>query len=465
MQAGAVEKLQTEDEYIYDENEFPDAKESDNGGRLVGARAASTKDYPFLVAFSMFVDGSTFSMHCTGSLITPTYIVSAAHCNSYIMQQPGNRTKRREECVRNTKEGKSTESYLKDHTLKIWCKWIVDESSNDDPIALEIKSEPKAKAWLGEDNINKADAEGDNSAKMIDIIRHIRHMKAYKGFGKYGAYGGYDITLFEIEKPFNNYQPACLPSPTFDDIRRDQQDSIIAGYGYYHRDADTCETNKYGKMKYHYCNKGNGYGSDACDTDSPPPIDDECKSFFDDPNTPNSIPPGVEEIKLEGVSDNATKYCYPSENPESKSFGWCWTGGNYYDRNEILHDEDESWGFCGKDCYLNETVENYGILRQKHNVSILEKDLCESFLQSSLLPNTKVKPLILCIAKKEHFKEEVWRKDGEGYKRVVVLNKRPHRYGLEEYVASVGTCKGDSGGPVFVRERNHFVLTGESSYS
>ena len=38
------------------------------------------------------------------------------------------------------------------------------------------------------------------------------------------------------------------------------------------------------------------------------------------------------------------------------------------------------------------------------------------------------------------------------------------RYGDTTYVASVGTCKGDSGGPAFVEERpNHFVVTGSGN--
>ena len=35
------------------------------------------------------------------------------------------------------------------------------------------------------------------------------------------------------------------------------------------------------------------------------------------------------------------------------------------------------------------------------------------------------------------------------------------RCGSESYIASVGTCKGDSGGPVFVEEGDRFVVTGE----
>ena len=38
------------------------------------------------------------------------------------------------------------------------------------------------------------------------------------------------------------------------------------------------------------------------------------------------------------------------------------------------------------------------------------------------------------------------------------------RYDDTFYVASVGTCKGDSGGPAFVEEKpNHFVVTGSGN--
>ena len=41
---------------------------------------------------------------------------------------------------------------------------------------------------------------------------------------------------------------------------------------------------------------------------------------------------------------------------------------------------------------------------------------------------------------------------------------KTERYDDTFYVASVGTCKGDSGGPAFVEEKpNHFVVTGSGN--
>ena len=61
-----------------------------------------------------------------------------------------------------------------------------------------------------------------------------------------------------------------LPSPSFDDIRTGHDDTILAGYGRYQRyhcpalttsfllirsAGKTCETNRFGPMKFHYCDK------------------------------------------------------------------------------------------------------------------------------------------------------------------------------------------------------------------
>ena len=47
--------------------------------------------------------------------------------------------------------------------------------------------------------------------------------------------------------------------------------------------------------------------------------------------------------------------------------------------------------------------------------------------------------------------------------RKVESDKPVERYGSTSYVSSVGTCNGDSGGPVFIREGSHFVLTGDEA--
>ena len=297
---------------------------------------------------------------------------------------------------------------------------------------------------------------------IAPLKRHIRHSKSYHGGGDYGKYGGYDITLIELEKKIlTDYKPACLPGPWFDDIRLEQKNSILAGYGKYLRaEGKICETNKYGKMKMHYCDDSHGEGSSACITDQPPPppvYQEECQQFFDQQNKPQNF---NEEKRILGESGEVIALCYPMKNPEDETFGWCHTKGNYYNLDNYKL-EEKGWGFCSKDCYLDNKMPESGVLRWKENVEILSENLCEKYLNRSLgNDGVEVRPIILCVARTERWVETTWVKTGKGYKQRE-RSGPVTRYGSDSYVASAGTCKGDSGGPVFVRDEDRFVVTGE----
>ena len=63
--------------------------------------------------------------------------------------------------------------------------------------------------------------------------------------------------------------------------------------------------------------------------------------------------------------------------------------GNYYEvGNE--NDQEESWGFCGKDCYQDTDIPNSGILRMKEDVHILADHLCQTFLNIALRKKPEV---------------------------------------------------------------------------
>ena len=338
--------------------------------------------------------------------------------------------------------------------IKIQCKWLQNKD-------LEIRTLPAGKAWIGVTDVNE-DFE-KNIEKMVEIKRHIRHAESYHGGGTYGKYGGHDITLIELKKPLTGKNPACIPGPKFDDIHLKQKNSILAGYGKYLRSVgETCETNKYGQMKMHYCDKMHGAGSSACITDEPPPIDEECKKFYNSEGTPSTFSDIGKEFRIQAESGEDITVCYPSKNPANETYGWCKTNGNYYDLDNYEL-EKEGWGFCSKDCYLDTKVKNSGILREKLGVEILSEDLCEKYLNRSLYSEDgiEVMPRILCVARTEKWAETTWVKTGEGYKQIE--NSGPvTRYGTDSYVASVGTCQGDSGGPVFVEEeKDRYVVTGE----
>ena len=91
--------------------------------------------------------------------------------------------------------------------------------------------------------------------------------------------------------------------------------------------GQTCETNQFGEMKYHYCDKRYGEGNTACIRDRPPPMKRECKRFFADVHTPNNVPADLEEIVIEDVKNKRKTYCWNKTNPENAWYGWCKTKG------------------------------------------------------------------------------------------------------------------------------------------
>ena len=263
-----------------------------------------------------------------------------------------------------------------------------------------------------------------------------------------------------MERPVSAvYKPACLPGPWFDDIRLKQKDSIIAGYGKYLRPRQTCETNKYGEMKKHYCSKNYGKGSTACMTDKPPPAHEECEHFFNQTGLPKYLNGVGKEVKIKAESGEDIALCFPSKNPENETYGWCKTWGDFYNIDKYDEHKD-GWGFCSKDCYLDTKVSDMGVLRVKKEMEILPDEHCKKYLRKSMEGEVEVVPIILCVAKTEKWEENIWVKTREGY--IQKENTGPiTRYGTDSYVASQGTCHGDSGGPVFVKEEDRFVVTGK----
>ena len=106
-------------------------------------------------------------------------------------------------------------------------------------------------------------------------------------------------------------------------------------------------------------------------------------------------------------------------------------------------------------------------------VQVLDEKLCEERLNLTLQDNFKgYWPRILCVADRYDWNIDIWSTDGRGgYGRVedpaeYNLYLQRHHYGAKYspggYMASPGTCMGDSGGPLYLKTGpGRYVLTGK----
>merc|ERR1719348_53743 len=102
--------------------------------------------------------------------------------------------------------------------------------------------------------------------------------------------------MLHLAKPApSKFIPACLPAPDFQDSGigpgyHSKEMANLAGYGKYTR--ETCQTDQFGPSKFHYCDNSN-----AC-SNSPAPVSEDCKDFFASSDTPNKLPPSLEDVIL-----------------------------------------------------------------------------------------------------------------------------------------------------------------------
>ena len=128
-----------------------------SGTRLVGARSANHTKFPFLVGMNQYAMGNDFT--CSGFLITPSYYITAAHCNAFIKQHK-DRDEKREECVQTTARGEFYTKGSYKH-LKLKCWWLNDGD-------LEIRTEPKGQVWIG---VNDKNIDHEKNAEKMVMIK------------------------------------------------------------------------------------------------------------------------------------------------------------------------------------------------------------------------------------------------------------------------------------------------------
>ena len=137
--------------------------------------------------------------------------------------------------------------------------------------------------------------------------------------------------------------------------------------------------------------------------------------------------------------------------------------------NNIFNSKD--WGFCTSECKLhNEDVALHGALRHEERVDVLKEAECDAFLKLALKNGrAKYPPRILCIGEHLYFRAEYyWTSDSDLERakwakvtKAFLLNNKDELRKLNEqpdeddiawkdyYIESAGTCKGDSGGPMY----------------
>ena len=301
--------------------------------------------------------------------------------------------------------------------VRIKCRLLADNSTEIIPIS------PIGKIWVGYQDVQDL---GNKEGKVVNITRVIKHPQSYIGDG-YRAYGGYDIALIQIQDNVTIVQAACLPSPKFFDIRL----SNVAGYGKYFRGSNkVCQTDEFGPFKYHYCSEL-GNSIDICD-DSPPPMDDGCKEFFDDSATPDTVIDGYNEIEI--VQGNTSIYCYGEKSVKNDSEGWCKITSNFYDMNVEQPIPAGSWGFCSKDCYLDDDEKRSGVLRTESNVEVLDEVMCNKFLNVSLKSEVQFRPKILCVGQLKTWKTDVFNLENGTYHHVTDIKEKKNfkHFGSQE---------------------------------
>ena len=152
------------------------------------------------------------TVKCTASIISPHWLISAAHClvaKEHFTTKP---------CL----------SQIPDIRFKTRC---TTNTKGDILITFPEQEEETPQVFINVDDMMDFQSE---TVKKFSVEKIVLHANAYKG-GKYGEYGGYDFIMIKVSGKMDASLAACLPGANFVPSY-----PMIGGYGRYRRVP--CET-------------------------------------------------------------------------------------------------------------------------------------------------------------------------------------------------------------------------------
>lgn len=432
--------------------------------RIIGGTVVEGTERPSFLAVFNFMPGAT--VRCSSSVISPNYLISAAHCLvTKKLYTDGT-------CLTTMK--------------KIKFKTVCEQQPNGDmKMTFPVQEVPSPEIYVNVDDLTK-DASDPTKRMLVDFI--ITHKDGYKG-GSYGSYGGYDVIIVKTRDPIpNTVKKICLPGPNYQFSA-----PIIGGYGRYRRVP--CEVNDLGPNVYRFCKvdpscttgtknfgtaqcevkfpyNGKDYTGCIKDQGTPSSTDPQCQAFktkmgYSDKEMQRK---DINEIVLvDAASNKIVTRCFRET---AGKFGWCGITDNIVngtftaDAAEIK--SNTGWGVCTDTCEDPEGSSLTGKARVK-NVQIVDQAFCDEKLARTKKGKDnkfEVPPLVYCVAFNETYKTEFYSVKGEEY---TLMPPTPQLHqqimGRENpwYIRATGSCKGDSGGPLYEKKGDQFVLLGSTS--
>jgi len=420
---------------------------------------------PFMTVFNFH---PSTSVKCSSSIISEFWIISAAHCivsKSHIMDGS---------CLTNYAKAK----------FKTVCE---KQKNGDMKLMFPEQEESTPEVFIDVDNLSE-DFRDKSKKYLVDFI--ISHKDGYKG-GMYGAYGGYDVILVKLRKPVSKDVRACLPGPS-----HEISSPMIGGYGRYRRVP--CEVSDLGPEVFQYCkvqpeclrdskiykdakcavlfdHKGKEHKGCIKDHDTPSASDPECNSFRQKTDiTDKSMQ--RDEINEFVIVDSKQKLISKCYRTSPGQYGWCGVtkhtinGKTISDRPDLEVENVEGWGVCSDTCEDTENAHITGTARLKP-VEIIDQAYCDEKLNTIRQGKEpfEVPPQVYCVAYNETYKTKFYQKsesgdykelsDEEGAPLHMSLLGREHSW----YIRATGSCKGDSGGPLYEEKDDQYILLGSTS--